>query len=333
MKKVLFLLAGAATILAGCSKTEVVKQPTSMAIQFGKAYIGNSVESRAVTENTTTSLTTFQVFGQYDNTGTVKVFENVPVTTTDNGSTWTYTGGQRTWMNGMTYVFAAYAPAAALATPTVTGNGYLNIGAYTSDAANQYDLIYATQQATGKDQGNAPVAFTFKHLLSWVRLSLVNAFSDEYTVTVSNIKIAGILPTNTFTPAEVVTSIGQNGGTWTTASGEATTFTFADTSGEEIASLATNQYDMVVVPQNIGTVTVTFDVSVYEIATQTTVTKSMTATLPVDPTNEWTMGNRYNYKAIIDFKAIDLEVIEFTATVDTWTDQEIGITVTEQPLP
>ncbi|MCD7795623.1 MAG: fimbrillin family protein [Alistipes sp.] len=326
MRKSFLLLAGAAAVLVSCSKTETVNKASTNKIGFTGAYIGNTVESRAVTENDKSNLSEFLVFGQYDNgESAVQIFNNVPVTKGEDG-TWTYSGGDRVWLKDKSYVFAAYAPANALPSPNVTDNGYLNIGSYTSDANHQYDLIYATQKAYGQEAGNSPVQFTFKHLLSWVRLSLVNSFSDEYEVTVSNISVNGILPTSTFTASGEATGTDNNGGNWSEATGTAITFSFAP-SGETIDAIETKTYDMVVVPQSIGKVTVTFNVKVKEISTeQILIDKSMTATLPTTNGNPstWDMGNWYNYKATIDYASVELEVIEFKLSdegVIPWTDK------------
>ncbi|MCD8274958.1 MAG: fimbrillin family protein [Alistipes sp.] len=327
MRKSFLLLAGAAAVLVSCSKTETVDKASTNKIGFTGAYIGNTVESRAVTENDQSNLSKFQVFGQYaKEETTVQIFNNVPVTKGEDGM-WTYSGGDRVWLKDKSYVFAAYAPAKALSSPDVTNNGYLNIGSYTSDANHQYDLIYATQTAQGKETGNnTPVQFTFKHLLSWVRLSLVNSFSDEYEVTVSNISVSGILPTNTFTTSEEVTGTDKNGGYWNEATGETRAFNFA-TSDETIDAMNPKTYDMVVVPQTIGPVTVTFNVTVKEISTRQILVdnKSMTATLPTTNGNPsaWDMGNRYNYKATIDYTSVKLDVIEFELSeegVTSWTN-------------
>ena len=63
MKKITFLLVGAALALAACSKTETVNEQSVDAIGFNGAYIGNPTDSRAVTE-LDNSITSFQVYGQ-----------------------------------------------------------------------------------------------------------------------------------------------------------------------------------------------------------------------------------------------------------------------------
>ena len=47
MKKSFLLLAGAAAVLASCSKTETTDRPQGSAIGFAGAWIGHAVESKA----------------------------------------------------------------------------------------------------------------------------------------------------------------------------------------------------------------------------------------------------------------------------------------------
>ena len=178
MKKITFLLVGAALALAACSKTETVNEQSVDAIGFNGAYIGNPTDSRAVTE-LDNSITSFQVYGQYtkDAAAAVQVFDNVEVSNT-TGS-WTYTGGLRPWIEGAAYVFAGYAPSNVTA-PAVNAGGYLSWANY-DVSANQYDLIYATQQATGQTYGNnQQVVFTFNHLLSIVGFTFKSGFDADY---------------------------------------------------------------------------------------------------------------------------------------------------------
>lgn len=318
MKKNLFFL-GIAALLVSCNGTGTEEETSANAIGFSGTYVGNSVATKGLVETTKESLRSFQVFGQYDNDGSaVRIFENVPVSSSD-GSTWTYPGGNRVWLEGKNYAFAAYAPAEALASPEVNADGFLNVGSYTSDAARQYDLVYASQKASGQTSGNQPVHFSFQHLLSWVRISLTNGLSDEYEVKVSDVSVEGILPTNTFTPNNAVTTSGEFGGSWAVAEGVSSPFSFASVE-ETVGSMKANAYDMVVVPQTVGTVTVNFHVEIVEkAASDPIVSKDVTAALPTDICSEWNMGNRYSYKATIDYSNMGLEAIEFTVDeVGAW---------------
>lgn len=76
MKKSFLLLAGAAAVLASCSKTETTDRPQGSAIGFAGAWIGHAVESKAQNDAniTTEEIDHFFVFGGYD--GFNNVFRN-----------------------------------------------------------------------------------------------------------------------------------------------------------------------------------------------------------------------------------------------------------------
>lgn len=322
MRKMTFLLVGAAAALAACSTTETVNAPSADAIGFGDAHLGYPTESRAVTE-LDGDLTSFQVFGQYtQNAGApVQIFDGVEVSNT-TGS-WTYTGGLRPWIEGASYVFAAYAPATAAA-PTVTSAGYLSWENY-DVSANQYDLIYATQTATGQAAGsNATVQFTFNHLLSIVNFTFASSFGDADTkVTISDVKVSGVLSTATFTADNSVTASGNIGGSWGAASNNKDyTLTIDPITTAEGKS----SDNIVVIPQSVPAVTVSFTVNVTNAAGESLVTdKTFTSTIPTDEVTAWTPGYKYNYVATITPASVNLDYIQFNvASVTPWADADEG---------
>lgn len=332
MKKSFLLFAVAAAVMASCSKTDTVEQSPTGTIRFDGAYIGYPTETRAVTE-LDESLPTFQVFGQYvkDAAPAVKVFDNVPVTKGGDG-TWTYTGGLRPWVEGGNYVFAAYAPANALDDPQVNGNGYLTLPDY-SVYNNQVDLIYAAETATGKAAGsNAAVQFTFKHLLSIVKVTFKSGFDAGTTLTVSDVSVNGIPSTATFT-ANGETGQSQLGGNWETASNK-------QNYGLEIADISeaqgTASDNIVVIPQTIPTgegeaVTITFKVTATAANGEVLVQdKPFSSEIPVTTINAWEAGFKYNYVAEITPESLELDYIEFSdPEVDIWTNADEG----DQNLP
>lgn len=327
MKKSFILLAAAAAVLAGCTKTETVERSSENAIRFEGAYVGNAVASRAgeVTE-LDNDITTFQVFGQYGTAGSAtQIFDNVAVT--KGAGAWTYTGGDRLWVDGQNYVFSAYAPAAALASPAVNDAGLINIGEYTSDDTHQYDLIYAAQLATGQASGNGEVIFTFNHLLSWVRLTLNNTIAETAgEVAISDLKINGINTKATWTPdgTPAATATNMAGGNWDEPDTPAE-FAFTDVT----LAYGDNTFDLVALPQNIGTVTVTFAISLTPAGTSTPITKNFSVDLPTTGTSAWAMGNRYNYVADIEAEDdLGIEPIVFgNPTVEAWVDTTPEITI------
>ena len=193
MKKLFFFaLTGVAAILAGCTKTETVEIPDSRAIDFSGAYIGNAVETRTQQnpENITdASITEFIVYGGYNGTMT-DVFNGESVTGTSGGS-WTYTNTEY-WVDGKTYDFAAYAPAAVSSTVAAdNANKALSFTNFTSNADNQNDLLYAhVTVPTVNPSTQGAVMFNFEHALSKIRFTLTNAIDGKLTI--DNFKVYGM---------------------------------------------------------------------------------------------------------------------------------------------
>lgn len=324
MKKITFLLVGAALALAACSKTETVNEPSVDAIGFNGAYIGNPTDSRAVKELDDNTITSFQVYGQYtkDAAAAVQVFNNVEVSNT-TGS-WTYTGGLRPWIEGAAYVFAGYAPS-EVATPTVNAGGYLSWANY-DVSANQYDLIYATQQATGQTYGNnQQVVFTFNHLLSIVGFTFKSSFDADTELTISNVAVNGVPSTATFTPDNTVTGSGKLGGSWGAASSPQNyQLTIAPITEAEGSS-----YDnFFAIPQTVPSIEVSFNVTVTSSAGVLVNNQPFTTTVPTGTVTEWDPGYKYNYVATITPESVQLDYIQFgDPTVTPWTP------ATDETLP
>lgn len=324
MKKITFLLVGAALALAACSKTETVNEPSVDAIGFNGAYIGNPTDSRAVTELDDNTITSFQVYGQYtkDAAAAVQVFNNVEVSNT-TGS-WTYTGGLRPWIEGAAYVFAGYAPSKVTA-PAVNAGGYLSWANY-DVSANQYDLIYATQQATGQTYGNnQQVVFTFNHLLSIVGFTFKSSFDADTELTISNVAVNGVPSTATFTPDNTVTGSGNLGGSWGAASSPQNyQLTIAPITEAEGSS-----YDnFFAIPQTVPSIEVSFNVTVTSSAGVLVNNQPFTTTVPRGTVTEWDPGYKYNYVATITPESVELDYIQFgDPTVTPWTP------ATDETLP
>lgn len=316
MRKMTILLAGAALALAACSKTETVNSPAVDAIGFNGAYIGNPTDSRAVT-TLDNSITSFQVYGQYtkDAAQAVQVFNNVEVSKATG--TWTYTGGLRPWIEGAAYVFAGYAPNTAAA-PTVNAEGYLSWVDYNVQA-NQYDLIYASQTATGQVYGsNSEVVFTFNHLLSIVGFTFKSGFDADTDLKISNVTVNGVPSTATFTPDNTVTGSGNIGGSWSAATnGQNYQLTIATITEAEGSS-----YDnFFAIPQTVPSIEVSFNVSVTSSAGLLVENEPFTATIPTTTVTEWDPGYKYNYVATITPESVELDYIQFgDPTVTAWEE-------------
>lgn len=316
MKKNLFLLAAAAIVMAGCSKTETVEMPDSAVIGFGSAYIGNPTQTKAVSTLTTANIDAFYVYGGHDNSLT-NTFDGTKVT--KSGSTWSYSP-VRYWDAGKSYNFAAYAPEIPAGKGTVSTdeiNGRLTFTDYVSGPDNQLDLIYADGVSiTAQQENNGPVSFNFQHLLSMIKFTFKSGFPVDVPVTVSDLKVYGMAAQGTY----------DNGWTpdGTQAVAEDTPFNeMATTTAENKAdaSQATQaaSANFVVIPQSGGTVTVSFTAAV-SLEAGNVKTKEFTTTL----VPAWDAGNCYNYVATISEQNMEVQSITYgDPNVTEWVEQEI----------
>ena len=88
----------------------------------------------------------------------------------------------------------------------MNAEGYLSWVDY-NVSANQDDLIYASQTATGQVYGsNSKVVFTFNHLLSIVGFTFKSGFDADTDLTISNVTVKGVPSTATFTPDNTETA-------------------------------------------------------------------------------------------------------------------------------
>lgn len=218
MKKVFFLGIAAATMLASCSKDETVDVPQGKAIGFSNTFVDNATRSVVDPSFTTTSLGKFAVYGFTQNG---QIFNGVPVSSADNGSTWTYNPIQY-WVKGNQYAFAAIAPASVSvsdAKRTGTSVDDYKVGmtvSFTNDGKT--DLLYANGGAFNADEtfmaSPKTVSLTFKHQLSKVKFSFENNVSGAYKIKVTNVKITDAKSSGTLTVSTAADNAWSNvGGT------------------------------------------------------------------------------------------------------------------------
>ena len=206
MKKILFALCAVATF-ASCTKNEVVTFDQE-AIAFDGAFVDNG--TRATDEFTieTHELFDFKVWAttQRPVQGGVAqpitpILEEVVVCRPDLASDWVYpTANTQYWIPGNTYKFAAAKNYDAVA--LVDGVP----ATFDYDAAGQLDLLYAADTRVGQAAGaNAPVAFTFDHLLSkayfTVDTNQMSGDNTNYTYRVTNICINNAVKEATYNVA------------------------------------------------------------------------------------------------------------------------------------
>ena len=316
MKKNLFLLAAAAIVMAGCSKTETVEMPDSAVIGFGSAYIGNPTQTKAVSTLTTANIDAFYVYGGHDNSLT-NTFDGTKVS--KSGSTWSYSP-VRYWDAGKSYNFAAYAPEIPAGKGTVSTdeiNRRLTFTDYVSGPDNQLDLIYAVGvSVTAQQENNGPVSFNFQHLLSMIKFTFKSGFPVDVPVTVSGLKVYGMAAQGTY----------DNGWTpdGTQAVAEDTPFnemvtTTAENKADASQATQAASVNFVVIPQSGGTVTVSFTAAV-SLEAGNVKTKEFTTTL----VPAWDAGNCYNYVATISEQNMEVQSITYgDPNVTEWVEQEI----------
>ena len=304
MKKSMFLLGIATVALASCTNEEVVEMPQNRAIGFS-TFVNNS--TRALTELTDAenSFTKFYVFGSYGSASTwTSVFTNTEVKggKVDGTSKWTPTNAAY-WEPSQSYLFAAYSNGNGSTTADfdeVTNT--LTISNY-DVLTQQKDLIAALgSHTTDADVSNEdPIDLSFKHMLSQVKFTFNNTDSHDYTMKISDIKIANSVTTatGTYTTAGV--------GAW---NGDATgTYTFADL--DDIAAQnPENTRDLFVIPQDNENLVVTFTATLFDsshseespnaIGTFKGSLKYTKNTVDGTEDNKWTAGFKYNYTATIN---------------------------------
>ncbi|MBQ8602745.1 MAG: fimbrillin family protein [Bacteroides sp.] len=187
MKKI-FICALAAGMFTACSQDETINQQSPMQISFEGAFVENA--SRAATaadpSTTTESIEGFDVWGYMDNqTGRIFGQGDDGEDVTGKKGNFTYNNTQY-WYAGHKFYFSALAPlnsANAVVTPPANGEDVLGLKVNFTNANGTEDLLYAKYTrdiATNADlaQNSGPVEFTFSHLLSKVKFSFKNAYTN-----------------------------------------------------------------------------------------------------------------------------------------------------------
>lgn len=199
MKKILFTILCAGAVIS-CAKEEVLTAERE-AITFENAFVDNATKALDGYTVTKNNLETFDVWGTTKRPEVdkiVPIFVKEAVSSTDNGTTWTYAASStQYWIPGNAYVFAAV-------------KNYESVGLVDGvpativyDAAAQTDLLYDGATATGAVAGsNENVSFTFEHLLSKAYFTVKNEMSTanaNYSYRVSDIAINNAVKKATYT--------------------------------------------------------------------------------------------------------------------------------------
>ena len=352
MKKLFTILAVAATLVS-CAKEDVVSQAAPEAIGFDNAFVENS--TRSVNDPSWSNTNLFSDFAVYGYVENASLFNNVVVSGSAINGNWTYTNTQY-WITGAKYNFAAIAPAANGVADvfTVVKNGDNYVGTtvlpFTNTGTN--DVLYAQNaQVVGATNGNAKVAFTFRHILSKVKFSFENGYNaSTATIKVYDVKIENAYATATATLGETSTAWANHDGTLALEFGNASD-NEATTDVKESAEVAyacgktyesLNERFLIpgIAPEvtytvknaegNVSSVTanaykVTFKVDLLVNNTRVK-TYNHTAYAQFAPV----AGNSYDIKTVINADNIDpenkQEPIQFTVTeIDDWTGGTVNM--------
>ncbi len=216
MKKIFLSIIAVASLVA-CTNDEVISYD-KQAIAFTNAFVDNATRATdnfTITNDGTTALTEFTVYGttqdinvngqQGVNGNIVPIFNAVSVNKTANG--WGYNCAEQYWIPGNNYCFAA------VKNGTVSDSDLVNglPSKITCDVTEQKDILYAekfnivgqTPSTTGV-AANAPVAFTFDHLLSKAHFSVNNELAVEnstYGYRITSIVLNDVKKNGEYTPA------------------------------------------------------------------------------------------------------------------------------------
>lgn len=195
MKK-LFLAVLAVVGLTACFNEQVVRVQDSTAINFEANWVEHATRADKATDPsiTTNTITGFDVWGFMDQPDGV-VFDREEVSgSTESGFSYTNT---QYWAAGHDYYFAALAPAQSKnVTIDTTYANQLGLGVVNFTNVNgTEDLLYsAVGPVAAPALGESKVVeFTFSHLLSKIKFTFKNGFSNENAyLDIKNIRINGV---------------------------------------------------------------------------------------------------------------------------------------------
>ena len=208
MKK-LFVCALAASMFTACSQDETNSQQSPMEISFANAFVNNATRAVTATDPSTTdkSLTAFDVWGFMNNPSGV-IFEGEDVTGSQGNFSYVNT---QYWVANNTYYFAALAPMnmdeSVLkinvnkdANADMYGLGTIIYSMQNEEQDGSTDLLYAsTVRELGEEIDDTPVKFEFKHLLSKVKFTFKNGFTNPNT----KIKVLDVQMKAPYGPGEI----------------------------------------------------------------------------------------------------------------------------------
>lgn len=317
MKK-LFVSVLAIAAMVACMNEETVRLQDPAAIGFEANWVENATRANeAVDPSTTTeSLSGFDVWGYMENTSGV-IFEGEDVSGEKGNFTYMNTAY---WNPGHKYYFSALAPMNsenAVVTPVASGVVPAGLGVVEfTNVKGAEDLLYAFAEVEAPAAGqNKVVNFTFKHLLSKVKFSFTNGFTNpNNTIDVKNVKMT--------VPAEGTIDLNA-GYVWENLDG-ALTLEFGDACAKTAVAVKQEAADeRLTIPAGADKeYVITFDVVLYNgdvVAYKGTKTSKVTGVA-------LEMGKAYNFAATLNAENFtaegdELMPIEFdVAEVENWVE-------------
>lgn len=309
MKKVLLIGLAATAMLASCSNDETVEMAQQKAIGFS-SFVNKS--TRGATDITSSTINNFSVYSyQNDNA----ILSDELVTKTNN--TWTYTNTQY-WASA-TYNFFAISPGHSedndknsqdedswTYTPNKDG-GTITF----KNPKGTTDLLYdEITNVTGTTDKNDVQQFTFEHLLSRVRFTFKESFTnDKITIKVTDLKISEAKSEGTYNENDKWT-VNDNSST------AAYTFTV-----DEFSTLtSSDHFYFIPTTQDIK---ISFNVEAFQDGLP--IVAKNTKEVTIENFN-MEAGKSYEFSTTFDAKNTgetesSLSKIEFSASVSGWRDE------------
>ena len=330
MKKLLFGVFAVLAMIA-CNRDEVVDVQQSSFITFGDSFV--EVKTRAAEDpsTTTTSISAFDVWGFIGQpSGTV--FNKERVTKGENG--WSYQNLQY-WTPNDEFYFHAVSPVddsnIVVDTEEMNTEGLGNIAFTNVDGTT--DLLYATLPI---ETGNVfpyyddKVALKFMHLLSKVKFTFKNGFTNENnSIAVKNIKIV-----NAPAKGNIDVNKSRLDFVWNLTQGEFTELAFGDVNGGNPMPLYSAEkvengvfdpecaFERLTIPaDNTRAYTIEFDLALYY-GDQLGMESHKEICLE---DQAFEIGKNYNLVATINaenFADEALKAIEFDVVVENWVEGE-----------
>lgn len=327
MKKIFVAVLAMAGVVA-CNTVDTLDVPQNPEIRFANAFVENATRANEALDpsTTTNTLNAFDVWGfMEDVTGTVFVGEDV----TGSKGNFTYANTQY-WAPGKVYYFYAVAPMNSKTVNVVpaTDDADAKAGLGTINFENidgTEDLLYAAQQAVDAPAlGQAKtVMLTFNHLLSKVKFTFTNGFTnDNAYIDVKNVRMTA--------PATATATLAAEN-SWTKQAGEIT-LKFGDACAKTAAGQTQVAADeRLTIPAGAEQkYTVTFDVALYMGDVVAYEAKDKTATIEGVALE---IGKAYNFSATLNASNItedgtELQPIVFDVKeVNKWVEADDVATV------